>query len=187
MSKIFVYDLETTGVKYWKNGIHQISGMVVIDGEVKETINLKVQPNPTAVIEPEALAVGNVTEEDFKGYMPFQAGYVELVKVLSKYVDKFNKKDKFFLCGYNNASFDNDFLRALFVQNNDNYFGSWFWANSIDVMVLATVHLMANRKKMENFKLKTVAQEMGIEVDESKLHDAKYDLELTYQIYQKIV
>jgi DNA polymerase-3 subunit epsilon len=40
---------------------------------------------------------------------------------------------------------------------------------------------------MENFKLKTVAQEMGIEVDESKLHDAKYDLELTYQIYQKIV
>ncbi len=32
--KILYYDLETTGVKYWKNGIHQIAGMVEIDGEI---------------------------------------------------------------------------------------------------------------------------------------------------------
>ena len=35
MSKLFFYDLETTGVKHWKNGIHQISGRIVIDGELK--------------------------------------------------------------------------------------------------------------------------------------------------------
>lgn len=186
MSKLFVYDLETTGVRYWKNGIHQISGMVVIDGEVKEEINIKCQPYKDALIEDEALAVAGVTREDLKGYMPFQGAYVELIKLLSKYVDKFNKKDKFYLVGYNNASFDNDFLRALFVQNGDNYFGSFFWSNSLDVMVLASMHLIKVRKKMENFKLKTVAKELGIEVDESKLHDAKYDLHLTYQIFLKI-
>ena len=28
MNKLFFYDLETTGVKFWKNGIHQISGKI---------------------------------------------------------------------------------------------------------------------------------------------------------------
>lgn len=35
MEKLFFYDLETTGVKYWQNGVHQISGAIVIDGEIK--------------------------------------------------------------------------------------------------------------------------------------------------------
>lgn len=35
--KLFFYDLETTGVNPGRNGIHQISGMIVVDGEVKET------------------------------------------------------------------------------------------------------------------------------------------------------
>lgn len=43
MEKLFFYDLETTGVKYWKNGIHQISGAIVIDGEVKERFNFRVK------------------------------------------------------------------------------------------------------------------------------------------------
>lgn len=42
MEKLFFFDLETTGVKYWKNGIHQISGAIVIDGEVKERFNFIV-------------------------------------------------------------------------------------------------------------------------------------------------
>lgn len=41
MKQIF-YDLETTGTKYWRNGIHQLSGLVVIDGEVKEEFNFHV-------------------------------------------------------------------------------------------------------------------------------------------------
>lgn len=37
---------------------------------------------------------------------------------------------------------------------------------------------------MENFKLMTVAKAVGIEVDESRLHDAEYDIDLTYQIFK---
>ena len=37
---------------------------------------------------------------------------------------------------------------------------------------------------MTDFKLKTVAKQLGIIVDESKLHDAKYDIILTKQIYE---
>lgn len=37
MKQLF-YDLETTGTKYWRNSIHQLSGMVVVDGEVKRSL-----------------------------------------------------------------------------------------------------------------------------------------------------
>lgn len=112
--------------------------------------------------------------------------YVKFVNMLSKYVDKFDKKDKFFLVGYNNASFDNHFLKAFFVQNGDNYFYSWFWVNSIDVMVLSTQHLMRKRHEMTDFKQETVARALGIQIDSAKLHDASYDIQLTKEIYNRI-
>ena len=28
--KLLFFDLETTGIKYWRNGVHQISGEIVI-------------------------------------------------------------------------------------------------------------------------------------------------------------
>lgn len=185
MKQLF-YDLETTGTMYWRNGIHQFSGMVVIDGEIKETFNYKVRLNPKADIVEEALQIAGVTRGDIELYPPMQEVYSEFVQLLGKYVDKYDKTDKFFLCGYNNASFDNQFLRAWFVQNGDNYFGSWFWCSPIDVMVLAAQALMEVRSRMLNFKLCTVAQAFGIKIEEEKLHDAMYDIYLTYEVYKHI-
>lgn len=184
--KLFYFDLETTGVRHWKNGIHQISGAIEIDGEIKEYFNFNVQPYHLALIEQEALDVSGVTKEDINLYKPFKDTYIQLCQLLSKYVSKFDKKDKFFLVGYNNASFDNAFLRAFFVQNSDNYFGSYFWSSHIDVMVLAAQYLMTKRHLMVDFKQSTVARELGINVDESKLHDAVYDVDIMVQIYKSI-
>lgn len=186
MNKILFFDLETTGVKHWQNGIHQIAGMIEINGKVVESFDFKVRPDPRAVIEAEALEVGGVTEAQIKAYPPMQDVHKQLCKVLGKHVDKYNRKDKFHLCGYNNMGFDNNFLRAFFIQNNDNYFGSWFWSNSLDVMVLATHKLMAERDLMPNFKLNSVAKHLGIKVDDSKLHDGLYDVGLTREIYYKL-
>ena len=187
MSKLFFYDLETTGTRYWKNGIHQISGAIMIDGEIKEKFNFKVKPHEKALIEDEALAVGGVTREIVEKYPPMREIYNTIIKMLSKYVDKYNKADKFYLVGYNNASFDNQFFRAFFTQNNDMYFGSWFWADTHDVMVFASNYLRMKRTQMVDFKLKSVAKAVGIEVDEEKLHDAAYDIDLTMQIYDRVV
>ena len=181
--KLFFYDLETTGLNPGKNGIHQISGMIVIDGEVKEKFDFKVQPNPKAIIEDESLAIAGVTREQVLAYEPMTSVFQKLVAMLGKYVNKFNKKDKFFLVGYNNASFDNNFFRGFFLQNGDEYFGSWFWSNSFDVMVLATPYLASRRADMANFKLRTVADTLGIKVEEDKLHDAMYDIYLTKAIF----
>ena len=119
-----------------KHGIHQISGEIVIDGVMKEDFNFYVQPAPDKEIENKALSIAGITREDLAKYPPMKDVYKSFVAMLDKYVDKFNKKDKFFLVGYNNASFDNPFLRKFFEDNGDKYFGSWFWSNSIDVMVL---------------------------------------------------
>jgi len=181
--KLFFFDLETTGVNPAKNGIHQISGEIVIDGETKETFDFKVQPNPKAIIEEQALKVCSVTEDQIKAYPEMKEVYNQLIKMLSKYVDKFNKNDKFFLVGYNNASFDNQFLRGFFLQNGDSYFGSWFWSNSFDVMVLATPFLAERRAEMANFQLSTVAGFLGVTIEEQKLHDASYDIYLTKSIF----
>ena len=181
--KLLFFDLETTGTLVNKHGIHQLSGAVVINGEIEERFNLHVQPNPQAQIEQAALDVAGVTREQIMAYPPMGVIYNQFVDILSKYVDKFNKKDKFFLVGYNNASFDNQFLRAWFIQNGDKYFGSWFWANCIDVMVMATPYLADRRTEMENFKQGTVAKALGIGVDDTKLHDALYDIEVCKAIY----
>ena len=181
--KKFFYDLETTGVDHRRNGIHQIAGCIEIDGEIVESFNYKVAPNPKAIIEEEALKVGGVTLEQIQAYDVMDKVFRKFKVSLSKYCDPYDKSDKMYLVGYNNAHFDDNFLRAWFTQNGDSYFGSWFHAGSLDVMVLASQYLIERRHIMPNFKLMSVAREVGIAIDESKLHDAHYDILITRAVY----
>ena len=181
--KKFFYDLETTGVDHRRNGIHQLSGCIEIDGEIVESFDFKVAPNPKAIIEEEALKVGGVTLEQIQGYPEMGQVFRKFKVLLSKYCDPYDKSDKMYLVGFNNAHFDDSFLRAWFTQNGDSYFGSWFHAGSLDVMVLASQYLIERRHKMPNFKLSSVAREVGIVIDESKLHDADYDILITRAVY----
>ena len=186
--KLFYFDLETTGVKHWVHSIHQISGCIEIDGVVKENFDIRMKPHPQAKIDPTALLISGITEEDFATdrYIPMVDAYNIIIKLVSKYVDRYNRAYKFFLIGYNNQGFDNNFFRAFFLHNRDDYFGSYFWSNSIDVMVLAAQMLMKDRPKMIDFKQGTVATYLGIKVDETKLHDAEYDTYILRQIYAKV-
>lgn len=184
MAKIFMYDLETTGIDYKTNGIHQISGFIKIGGVKVESFNFHVRPFENDVIEEEALQVGGVTKEQIMAYPSGFEVHQKLIAMMSKYVDRYDKKDKFFLMGYNIGPFDNQFFRAFFDKCGDPYFGAWFWSNCIDVMPLATQYLLERRAAMENFKQGTVAKTLGIAVEDDKLHDAAYDMDVCDKIYE---
>lgn len=180
--KIF-YDLETTGVDFRKHSIHQLSGLVEVNGCVVEEFDIRMAPHPLAKIEPEALAASGVTEQQILAYMPMQKAHLRFTNLLAKYINRYDKLDKAWLVGFNNRGFDDAFLRKLFELCGNNYFGSYFWSDSLDVMVLASQYLIERRRNMPSFKLKRVAEEVGIVVDESRLHDASYDVHLTREIY----
>lgn len=186
MVKYVFIDVETTGVNHWQHCVHQIAGGVYIDDKLIESFDFKIKPHELAKISEEALAVSNLTIDTVNDYPHRSIAYKGLIDILAKNCNKFDKQDKYFFVAYN-AHFDNQFVRAFFAQNNDNYFGSWFWSNSIDVMVLAAEYLKDKRHLMVDFKLKTVATTLGIEIDESKLHDGFYDIELTKKVYDKII
>jgi len=185
MIKKLFFDLETTGLDYRTNAIHQFSACIEIDGTVVEEFNFKMQPYEGAVIEPKALEVSNVTMEMLATYEPSEAMFAKFMAMINRYINRYKKTDKMFLVGYNNASFDNPFLRRWYeIHQKDDFFNSYFWGNSLDVMVLASEYLLEKRVAMPNFKLMSVATAVGIEIDESKLHDAQYDIELTRTIYK---
>lgn len=186
MEKLFYIDVETTGTDPSKHGLVQIAGIVEIDGEVKEKINLFIAPFEDDVIEQEALEVIGKTKAELMGYSSPRSIYQELVRGMEKYVDRYNREDKFHFVGYN-SRFDDSFIRAWFKKLNDKYYGSWFHWPAIDVSNLAAIHFLNNGGRPTNFKLMTVANELGIAVDTDQAHDALYDVRITRKIFKSLI
>ena len=94
--KRFFYDVETTGVNWRRNSIHQLAAWIEIDGIVVEKLNLHIRPHEKADIEDRALAISNVTKEQIMQYPSMESQFKVLKDTLEKYVDAYDKKDKFF-------------------------------------------------------------------------------------------
>lgn len=178
--KLIFIDLETTGLDHRNNAIIQLAGIVRIDGRIKKKFNFKMQPHKEAKID--------VNEELAMRYRTRQeTGFRKFKKILEDYVNPYNKKDKFYFLAYN-SKFDENFMRAWFLRNDDKYFGSYFWNPSVDVMQLAIRGLMktGKRHELDNMKLGTVAKYYGLKVKEDDLHDAAYDIKITKDLYNRI-
>lgn len=184
MDILIFYDLETTGLNYKQHCIHQIAGIVEIDGKVVEEFDFKLAPHPKAKVEKEALAIAGVTEDIVRGYPNQEIVLLKFKDMLRKYIDPYNNKQKGHLIGFNNRFFDDPFLRMWFELNGDQFIGSWFWNDTIDVLVLASQYLLKRRADMPSFKQSRVAKELGIAVEEGSLHNALYDVNLARAIYR---
>ena len=185
MSKILYFDVETTGLSPAKDSIHQMGGIVEIDGVVVEEFDIRMKPiNFTELPETYVTPVGGITKAMMADYLPQSQGFAQFKQILNKHVDKYNRNDKFFIAGYNCQAFDMLFLRTLFDRNGDTYFGTYFWSSSIDAMILAAYYLRDYRHKMPNFKLETVAAHYGLAVDGPGFHDALSDIRITRGIIQ---
>lgn len=184
--KLIFLDTETTSINTDTCGLIQIAGCIDIDGQTVEEFEIQSNIYANDSVDEEALVKNGITLEQIYQYQHPGKAFVQLCKILGKYVDAYNKKDKFIAIGYV-ADFDNRVLRSWFRKNSNDYFGSWFWHPWIDVMNLAAYVYQDRRQEFENFKQETVAKFMGIECDSSKCHDAMYDMRLTKEIYYALM
>ena len=185
MSKLLFIDLETTGLDPDIHGVIQIAGIIQIDGEVKEEFDLQCNVHEGVEFDPQALLVTGTTLDEIFSYESPKIVHTELCKILKKYVNPYKKEDKFFFLAYN-SPFDMKFIRSWFKRCGDKYgIGSWCWNPDLDIMRFALKHLMAERPSMPNFKLATVAAQVGLKLDEEALHDALYDVILARSVYNR--
>lgn len=195
MSKLCFVDLETTGLDHYRHCPWQI-GMIVetpsgemLEGKERREFHLKFQPLPQADITLEALRVGGVTMEEFARFPTAKEAKAKIEEFLAQLVNKFDKNDKLWFIGYN-AQFDCAMLRSWWERQADQYFASWFWHPSIDVMNMAAQRAMLTEKRgqMVNFKLKSVAEHFGDQPlpDPSGIHDAMEDVRMTQRLYHTL-
>lgn len=182
MKKVFLFDVETTGLSKHKNDIVQLSGLIEVGGVVKEKFNYRCKPVSIENVSVEALNVIGFSLDELMEFPSQQTVYRQLLQILARYCDKYDRNDKFYLAGYN-VQFDIGFLQEFFKRQGDKWYGSWFNHKYIDP--LRILHWMELRGKidLDSYKLENVCQHYGIKI---QAHDAMSDIEATYELYKKL-
>ena len=177
-TKTFYFDVETTGLDPKKNAIIQLAYIVDIDGKCIEDGEFLIAPHPNDVIEPTALEVNGRNADEISKFTPPGDTLKKIIKFLNKYIDQYDRTDKFYPAGYN-VKFDVDFLKAFFEKCGHKYFGSYFNYKFIDPLTVFYWHDWIGSIKLPNYKLETVAEKYGIELD---AHDAVNDIKATREL-----
>jgi len=182
MIKKIYFDCETTGINPMKNGIIQIAGIIEINNEEMRSFNMKIKPFESDVIEQEALNVSGITLEDIKGFEDPKTAYNSIVSMFDNYIDKYDKNDKFIVCGYN-VRFDMDFLKEFFIKNGNDYLFSYFGKPKDPFPVIQYLSAMGKINTFNN-KLSTVCEYFGINIKDA--HDAMADIQATKSLIEKL-
>lgn len=176
-------DCETSGTDPKRHDILRLAGIVVVNGKEKESFDLKLRPENPANISDEALAVNHLTRAEIDTYPPAQEAYDSFLEVCGRYVQKFNKQDKFFLGG-KNVDFDKGFLWELFRRRGDPYLGSWIWGATLEVQTLmAWARLQGLVPALANYQLGTWCTAMQIPLD---AHNALSDVRASRELWLKL-
>lgn len=176
--KVLYIDLETTGGNPRRNGIVQLSGIIEIDNKVVEEFDFFMRTFKHDEIEPEALNVTGLTLQKINEAMSPHTAHASFIDIMRKYIDKYDKSDKFYPCAYN-GHFDYDFLCCWFYKLKDEFLGSWVNHRLIDPLVVLRFLDYAGIVELPNYKLKTVCEYCGIEIN---AHDAMSDIRATREV-----
>jgi DNA polymerase-3 subunit epsilon len=108
------------------------------------------------------------------------------MEVFTRYVNKFDRNDKFVAGGYN-VQFDMGFLRAVWDRRGDKYMGSWFQFGTIDPSNLVRILQYKGMYKDLGTKLtlERIADFFGVPRDNA--HDAEADIRMTIDVTKAIL
>ena len=183
MKKILWIDVETSGIDWNKNCILQLSALVEIERKVVEEYNAFMKPFKGDTISKEALNVTGITVDQLKTFRNPVEVLSEFKQMMEKYVNPYDKMDKFILGG-KNFNFDRNFIKRWFEKCEDEYFWSWFHFPYLDIeQELARVMLFETDLVLPNYQLKTVCELLDIQLD---AHNSLSDIKATREIFWMI-
>ena len=183
--KIFWMDLETSGLDPARHGIISLSYAVEIDGQEVASGELRSSCEGKA-IDDSALHINHFSRGQLLGFSPPREMYYALLDIFGQYVQKYDHHDKFMAGGYNVRGFDMAFLRQLWKDQHDDYFGSWFHFAALDPSsLLAALAYMGVDVPLADAKLTDLARHFGM--DTTGAHDASWDLKMTRFVLSKLI
>ena len=183
--KVLWLDTETTGLDAVKNDVIQMAGIIEIDGEVDATFTFECQPHNYGNVEQRALDVSGRTVDMLHLYdIPLKVK-TQVEGLFLRYIDKFDKNDKFILAGYN-VDFDARFMKQFWAKCGDKFWGSYVEYKSYDVYPLFKLYCDAANVDVPNHKLVTAAAHFGLSFGEEGAHDAMGDIRVTREIGLKL-
>lgn len=194
MLKVAWIDTETTGLNPMKHDVIQLSIIIEIDGKIIGKDTFFIQPRNWVGISQEALKIVGVSVEELRNYMLPSEAHSKIKTFLTRFINPYDRKDKFYPAGYN-VGFDIDMLLSFFEKSGDKYYGSFFTWQSIDVLqrVYYILYLENSGRikpgvyglaKASNFKLTTLCQMYGIEIE---AHDAASDIMATRKLFYHLM
>ena len=186
MNKIIFIDTETGGVNPEKAALIQLSGIIRIDKKDVEKFNFYIKPFENSEVNEKALEVQGRTLEELKTdkYVEEKEVYKEFINLLDKYIDKYDKTDKFIVAGYN-VRFDVDILKAFFQRHGNNFLFSYLDSSMLDPLYsIRLLQIAEILPILENNKLETWCKHFGIEL---KAHDSLEDIEATKKLIGKLI
>lgn len=186
MNKIIFIDTETGGVNPEKAALIQLSGIIRIDKKDVEKFNFYIKPFENSEVNEKALEVQGRTLEELKTekYVEEKEVYKQFVNLLDKYIDKYDRTDKFVVAGYN-VRFDVDILKAFFQRHGNNFLFSYLDSSMLDPLYsIRLLQIAEVLPVLENNKLETWCKHFGIEL---KAHDSLEDIEATKRLIGKLI
>lgn len=184
-SKKIYLDLETTGTEKILHGIHQIAGVIEIDGAMVDTFNFKVRPFSHRAIDHEALEISGVVWEQIAMYPKPVHVFEELEEYLQDAFDEYHPHKKFTIVSYG-ASLDIDFLQMFFLHNGSRQLSILQDWRPVDVLALVRQLIDWGDKglgRLTNNRLMTVCHYLGIPLNP---HDALDDAIATRTLHHKL-
>lgn len=186
MNKIIFIDTETGGVNPEKAALIQLSGIIRIDKKDVEKFNFYIKPFENSEVTEKALEVQGRTLEELKTdkYVEEKEVYKQFINILDKYIDKYDRTDKFIVAGYN-VRFDVDILKAFFQRRGNNFLFSYLDSSMLDPLYsIRLLQIAEILPILENNKLETWCEYFEIEL---KAHDSLEDIEATKKLIGKLI
>ena len=190
MSRVVVYDLETTGYSYKKERPIEIAAKVYENGELTDSYKALIK-NPR-LLHPKIIRLTNITDQMLKDEgIDLEDGLKDIYNII-------NVPDTI-LVGYNHLNFDNMFLTRYFseildkkmpkVKNFDcmcHFKALLLHEPKIQAESFYSYHKrVANKRKSGvKFKLEDACDHYNVNTERG-FHRAETDLDYTYEIFLK--